>query len=135
MAETVRSELPNLWRSMNEPRACGHLYQICAQTKGRFKKQPCYARSPTDVSERGRHVTSDFVQVFGAECGRGMSAAYVPQNRINLPPPATIYEFTVMSRGDLVAHPFADELSLRRQFSTVIAGKGKLKCWDIWQSQ
>src|SRR6516165_4830693 len=54
MAETVRSELPNLWRSMNEPRACRHLYQICPQTKGRFKRQPCYARSSTDVSERGR---------------------------------------------------------------------------------
>src|SRR5271167_1167145 len=54
MAETVRSELPNLWRSMNEPRACSHLYQICPQTKGRFKRQPRYARSSTDVSERGR---------------------------------------------------------------------------------
>src|SRR6266852_5985226 len=52
MAETVRSELPNLWCSMNEPRACMHLYQICPQTKGRFKRQPCYARSSTDVSER-----------------------------------------------------------------------------------
>ena len=54
MAETVRSELPNLWRSMNEPRACRYLYQICPQTKGRFKRQRCYARSSTDVSERGR---------------------------------------------------------------------------------
>src|SRR6266446_10519875 len=54
MAETVRSELPNLWRFMNEPRACRHLYQICPQTKGRFKRQPCYARSSTDVSEQGR---------------------------------------------------------------------------------
>src|SRR6266852_5785794 len=54
MAETVRSELPNLLRSMNEPRACRHLYQICPQTKGRSKRQPCYARSSTDVSERGR---------------------------------------------------------------------------------
>jgi hypothetical protein len=39
---------------MNEPRACRHLYQICPQIKGRFKRQPCYARSSTDVSERGR---------------------------------------------------------------------------------
>jgi hypothetical protein len=58
MAETVRSELPNLWCSTNEPRACRHLYQICPQTKGRFKRQPCYARSSTDVSERGGQVTS-----------------------------------------------------------------------------
>jgi hypothetical protein len=111
---------------------------ICIRSAPKLKTGSRGSRvthTSTDVSERGRHVTSDFVRVFGAECGRGMSAAYVPQNRINLPPPATIYEFTVMSRGDLVAHPFADELSLRRQFSTVIAGKGKLKCWDIWQSQ
>src|SRR6202035_4044286 len=54
MAEIVRSELPNLWRSMNEPRACRHLYQICPQTKGRFKRQPCYTRWSTDPSEHGR---------------------------------------------------------------------------------
>src|SRR5271167_2362102 len=54
MAETMRSELPNLWRSMNEPRACRHLYQICPQTKGRFKRPPCYARSSADVTERDR---------------------------------------------------------------------------------
>src|ERR1700730_2839435 len=53
-AETVRSELPNLWRSMNQPRACRHLCQICPQTKDRFKRQPYYVRSLTDVSERGR---------------------------------------------------------------------------------
>jgi hypothetical protein len=28
---------------MTEPRAGRHLYQICPQTKGRFKRQPCYA--------------------------------------------------------------------------------------------
>src|ERR1700730_8330137 len=54
MAEIVRSELPSLWRSMNEPRACRHLYYICPQTKGRFKRRPCYARSSTDVIERDR---------------------------------------------------------------------------------
>ena len=28
---------------MTEPRAGRHLYQICPQTKGRFKRHPCYA--------------------------------------------------------------------------------------------
>jgi hypothetical protein len=39
---------------MDESRVCRHLYQICPQTKGRFKGQPYYVRSLTDVSERGR---------------------------------------------------------------------------------
>ena len=39
---------------MNQPRACRHLCQICPQTKDRFKRQPYYVRSLTDVSERGR---------------------------------------------------------------------------------
>src|SRR6267154_1206069 len=51
MAETVRSEWPNLWRSMNEPRACRHLYQICPQTKGRFERQVLCAL--VDRCERG----------------------------------------------------------------------------------
>src|SRR6202023_4197878 len=55
MAETVRSELPNLWRSMNEPRACRHVYQICPQTKGRFKRQRCYAL--VDRCERAGSAT------------------------------------------------------------------------------
>jgi len=39
---------------MNEPRACRHLYYICPQTKVRFKRQPCYARSSSDVSETNK---------------------------------------------------------------------------------
>src|SRR6202035_3881428 len=33
MAETVRSELPNLWRSINEPHPCRHVYRICPKLK------------------------------------------------------------------------------------------------------
>src|SRR5882762_10306637 len=51
MAETVKSELPSLWRSMNEPRACRHLYQICPQTKGRFERKVLCAL--VDRCERG----------------------------------------------------------------------------------
>src|SRR6266481_1691486 len=56
MAETVRSELPNLWRSMNEPRACRHLYQICPQTKGRFERQVLCAL--VDRCDRGARAQS-----------------------------------------------------------------------------
>src|SRR5271156_715049 len=55
MAETVRSELPNLWRSMNEPRACWHLYQMCPHPKGRFKGV-AVLRAFVDRCERASHV-------------------------------------------------------------------------------
>src|ERR1700730_1966649 len=53
MAETVRSELPNLWRSMNEPGACRYLYQICPKLKAGSRGSHGM-RSSTDVSEWGR---------------------------------------------------------------------------------
>jgi hypothetical protein len=54
MVETVRSELPNLWRSMNEPLRLQAFLSDLPHTIGRFKRQACYARSSTDVSKRGR---------------------------------------------------------------------------------
>ena len=50
---------------MDESRVCRHLYQICPQTKGRFKGQPYYVRSLTDVVSGVVHVIPAFVQVFG----------------------------------------------------------------------
>src|ERR1700738_1452638 len=53
MAETVRSELPNLWRSMNEPGACRYLYHTCPKLKAGSRASHGM-RSSTDVSEWGR---------------------------------------------------------------------------------
>ena len=39
-----------------------------------------------------------------------------------------------MSRGDLVAYPFADDLPLRRQSSTVIRGKVKFGVLEICEA-
>src|SRR5260370_29773095 len=85
MAETVRSELPNLWRSINEPRACRHLYQICPQTKCRFKRQPCYARSSTDtdllIREKPMGQATDALVFENLLYEKKGDVAYVTVNR------------------------------------------------------
>jgi hypothetical protein len=98
MAETVRSELPNLWRSTNEPPACRHLCQICPQLKA--VQEAAVLRALADRCERAGHLTSAFGHESNAQKRGGAIPLRPDSSDINL----FCYGQSVVDLNPQVAH-------------------------------